>query len=454
MLKFYKMLNIKTILFLLTVFIFELSCSLITFEDLTFFSNISDNQNYFYENSIIVNFSSEMNNDKTEKIIFLKENSNIINTSFKWNEKCCEIIPESALTKGKQYSFVISGQAVTKDNKHFDIKYERTFIYGIKDDLFTLTEYSNPDILNSDQTLSLKFSKQIDISSFENSFTISPNIKLKKTYSENLYEIKLTPEQGWPVNTYFIWSIEKLHSKDEYELCKKYSDTFFTFHDYIQPKLISSNLNNIKITDNLFFSFNKKMDLKSFENNFSISPYINGYFSQNENDIIFHPENNFEIGKNYSIIISSKTCDENSIPIYQEIKKTFKPVNHFLKITSVSINENLNLPFNQNQITKINFSQTQTAFIEIIFSNSINKKNITSAEKAITLQPIFPTETSFPKLTNVKWNQERNKVILTYSNMINTDILYKLTVNSSKNYFQTEENEYMEENLCIYFLTE
>lgn len=437
---------------LLFPFIF-ISCSIISFNELSVSSNITDNEGYFSENSIRITFSEEMNSTETEKIITLREGSSIIDVFFKWNNNICEIIPINKFNKNSHYSLQIFGKAVTQKGTHYDLKYEKYFIYGIKNDFFTLEKYTNPEIEASIQELKMYFSKPIDISSFESCFAISPAIKLKKQYSEDLMQITISPESQWPVNTSFTWSIEKLKSKDGYELKQKYTDSFFTYHDYLQPKLISSNLNNRKITDTINFTFNKKMNLKSFENNFSISPYIDGYFTQNDTNITYHPSSNFEIAKNYSIIISSKTCDEEQIPLYQDIKKTFKPINEFLKINSISINESKDLPLTENVISEINTSQTKTAFIEIIFSCPIQKQNLYSAEKAITLEPIFPFDISYPKLTEIKWSDDEKRLILTYSNIPEPKTIYKLSVNSSKNYFVTKDHEYMEKNICLYLIT-
>lgn len=449
-----------------------LSCSIISFEELSISSNISTNETYFSENEISLTFSITPDYDTAEKLITLKEDSSTIELTFTWNNNTCKIKPVSDFKKNARYILQLNGNLSTKDNRTYETNFLRTFIYGTQDDYFVLASFENPDVGTNTETITLTFNKPVNISNFEDNFSINPHISTERTYSSDKKTITISPETKWPVNTYFTWNIKKLTSEENYETRREYSQTFCYIHDYLQPGLVSSNLNDRKITDTLSFTFNKIINLQSFEKYFSITPYIKGYYTQEETTITFHPLSNFEIKKEYTIQFSQKITDENSIPLYKDIYKTFIPTNDFLKIQSISINEIQNIALSEdleissttlnsqtttttNTTPQINITNTDTLFIEIIFSKPISKDKLTSAEKAITLEAQFPPDVSYPKLTSLNWNTDKTKLSMTYSNISKSyqDVLYKLTVNSSKTYFLTEDEEYMEKDTCVHFKT-
>lgn len=431
------------------------SCSIINFEELNISSNIDKDEIYFDKNCIKIIFSIPPSALLTEKIITLKEDDSKVDLDFKWNQSECEIKPQTGFKKNSVYNFKICGTLITEDNRNYEIDYSRIFTYGTENDRFCLTAYSNPDETAQNKNLILTFNKPVDIPNFEDNFSISPYIKVSKTYSDDNKTITIIPEDNWTVNTYYTWLIKSIDSPEGYKTDKEYTRSFYYSHDYVLPQLVSSNLNDRKITDSLSFIFNKKINLESFENNFSISPYIKGYFTQNETTVTFHSLSNFEINKEYIIYLPSKICDENNLCLYSDIYKTFTPVNQFLTISSISINEAQNISLSNESISEIDITNTDSFFIEIIFSSPIKKENLTSAEKAIQIEPFFPASTTYPKLTSASWNQERTKLNLTYSNISKTynNQLYIITVSNSKTYFLTENEEYMEKDICIHFLT-
>lgn len=430
------------------------SCSIINFEELKISSNIDKDEIYFDKDFISITFSISPSKSLTEKIISLKENDYKTDLDFKWNQTGCEIKPQTGFKKNAVYDFKISGTLQTEDNRNYEIDYSRIFTYGTDNDRFCLTAYTNPDETAQNKNLILSFNKPVDIPSFEDNFSLNPYIKISKKYSDDYKTITIIPEDIWAVNTYYTWLIKSIDSTEGYRTDKEYTRTFYYSHDYTLPQLLSSNLNDRKITDPLSFTFNKKINLESFENYFSISPYIKGYYTQNETTVTFHPLSNFEINKQYTINLPSKICDENKLCLYSDIYKTFTPVNQFLTISSVSINEAQNISLSDESISEIDITNTDSFFIEIIFSSPIKKENLTSAEKAIQMEPFFPASSSYPKLTSATWNIERTKLNLTYSNISKTynNQIYKITISNSKTYFLTENEEYMEKEICIHFL--
>lgn len=449
--KSFNLLIIYFIIFFQSLF----SCSLISFEELTISSNINNDEIYFDKDYINIIFSILPSQALTEKIITLKENNSKVDLNFKWNQNECKIKPTTGFKKNAEYVFKINGTVVTKDNRNYEIEYSRIFTYGKENDKFCLISYLNPDIENQNINLTLNFNKPVDIQSFEDNFSITPYIKVSKKYSDDNKIITIIPEDTWTVNTYYTWLIKSIYSSENYKSDKEYTRSFYYSHDYVLPQLISSNLNDRKITDTLSFTFNKKINLESFENNFSITPYIKGYFTQNEKIVTYHPLSNFEINEEYLIFLSSAIYDENKLCLYSDIYKSFIPVNQFLTVSSISINETKNISLTDKMISEIDISNTDTIFIEILFSSPIKIENLTSSEKAIQIEPFFPNSTTYPKLTSISWNTERTKLGLTYSNISKTynKQLYKFTINNSKTYFLTDNEEYMEKEVCIHFIT-
>lgn len=447
MLRFYKIIILCCIIFT--------SCNIISFENISISLNISETETYFSQDEIVISFSIMPDIKTTEKLISLKEDSLIQEIVFNWSNNQCKIHPLYGFKKNANYSLQLSGELMVNDGRFFDINLSRVFVYGIKNDQFSLLDYTNPNINESRHEIVLVFNKPVDISSFEKNFSISPSISITKEYSDDNLQIKIKPEAKWNVNTYYTWNIKNLKSTDNYEIRQEYSDTFIYDKDYLLPRLISANINDRKLDDTISFTFNKKININSFENNFSISPYTKGYFTQENETIIFHPLSNFQIQQEYTVCIPSKICDENSIPLYEDIYKTFKVTNNFLQVTSISINESQDFPLDDTNIPEITLNNTDTLFIEISFSCPIKKEKLNSAEKAINLESFFPSDVSNPKITQIIWNQTHTKLILEYSNISKAykKQLYKLQINPSKSYFLTENNEYMEKDICIHFLT-
>lgn len=477
MLKLYNLILVNLLLFT--------SCSVVSFEELIIESNLSKNSLYFNNEFFQIKFSIPINENCIEEIISIKENNSTIKYTIEWNGSTLLLKPISEWKQGAYYSVNINGTAKTKDNKNYELSKNFSFYYGQAEEPFILLNYTTPN--STSKKLVLNFNKAVNIQSFEEKFSLSPFIRTKKNYTNNNKRIEIIPENDWTVNTVFNFSIKELLSETNDILLTSYTNDFLANIDLNAPKLISikpaiinniksneytlleNNFNinektieNISINNSLSFTFNKEMDLNSFETNFSISPKTPGRFYKDKETIIFIPDDYFQIKNEYTIKIDENLCDKNGLKIFSKLQYTFEVENDFLSIEKININDSSDIQFynkienftNDENIQKINISDLSKTFIQIYFSKPIDKKNPENIEKLISIESFLPKNLSYPKLERISFPAE-NQIIFEYSNFDSSsteDYIYKIKINSSKNIINSTSYEYLKEDQCILFI--
>ena len=176
-------------LFLYAVLSF--SCSIISFEELNISSNVSENQMYFDGSEVKINFSILPDRQTAESIMSVKKNDSVIDAKINWNNKSCIVEPKEGFKRNSTYRISINGKIKTSDNRYYETKFERSFIYGISNDFFLLTSFMEPGdkIQNPDDVLELIFNRPVDIADFENNIKTRIQRKLATVYGNILTEV-------------------------------------------------------------------------------------------------------------------------------------------------------------------------------------------------------------------------------------------------------------------------
>lgn len=478
MLKFYKTLLLNLL--------FITSCSIVSFEELKIESNLKKNSIYLNEESFEIIFSIPVKESSLTEIISVYENSNSIKYNLIYEDTKIKITPFTNWKKGSYYSIKLNGNLLTSDNRIYEVSKTYNFFYKTDSTPFLLTNFITPN--KTDKSLYLEFNKPINILQFEENFSITPFIRIKKEYSNDNKTVKILPEDNWTANTLYKFDVKKFLSEDNYELFTTYTQEFIpnldikilelksiqgaeitdiNTYDYkiIENSFLQETnvLKNIKINNALAFDFNKDVSIESFKTNFSISPKTNGNFYKDNFRIIFIPDENFNIQEKYTIKIDENIKDTNGIKLQKSIEFNFTPENNFLKIEKININGLTNLDFfpettdfnNLNNIPTINISDLNKSFIKISFSKPIDKSNITNLEKLISIESFFPKNLNYPSLEKISYLNDY-EIIFEFSNFSysdKNDDIYKLTINSSPNNIKSTENEYLEENVCALFIS-
>lgn|GEM_PF-1489769 len=470
--------------------IFLSSCSLINFEELDISSNVSENQMYFNENNVRLYFSIEPDKTVLKSLLSLRKNDSVIGSEISWTGSICSIQPKEGFKKNTAYRVSINGRCRTHDDRYYNIKFERSFIYGTDNDLFLLISIKEPktdsaagNTASPSETsaLELNFNRSVDIADFENNFSVTPFIQLKKEYEENDTKIIIKPQTDWSVNTYFTWSIKNLKSADGYELAEEASSTFCAKEDLIQCKLVSVNAaeisdiinleytlkndlelsnqtpaeNAIAMSDSIAFKFNKDIDFSSFKSQLSIIPAVRGSFAQDKNTILFIPESSWKINTEYTVFISGSIKDTNGIPMHDDEYFSFKTSSNFLSVKNIALKDKNTTVLTENP-DSVTVSDFDTLFAEITFSDKINSKNLTKIEQAVSLEAVFPLFLKTPKLKEIKWSDSNRKVTLKYEGFSfsdTDDYIYRLKINSSPSLIVSESGEYMEDDTWTVFIT-
>lgn len=79
----------------------------------------------------------------------------------------------------------------------------------------------------------------------------------------------------------------------------------------------------ITVQSNIEIEFDQVADHPTAEDNFSITPSIDGDFTWDGNTMIFNPKTNFEFNNNYNVTVSSGVKSNNGFPSEEDFKISF-----------------------------------------------------------------------------------------------------------------------------------
>lgn len=474
-----------SLIFLLQVLF--ISCSFVNFKDIKIELSINENQRFFDDEYIIIDFSYYPDEKTVEQIVIIKENEKNTNLDILWNENSCKIKPHAGWKPGLNYQLTIKGNIRTVEKGDFSLDIERNFTYGIEKDLFKLISCSIKDYDYVDKTTSIvfEFNKPVNQYSYLESFQLSPSIDFRKDFIDN--KVVITPAETWPINTVFSWKIKSIQSQDNYYIDKEYKGTFLSKEDLEIPYLksigiidvaddsyywIDDSLNNISNGQGIGFEFSKKMSLDSINNAITFSPAIKGdilLFPGDEGyKYMFIPSYGYKIDTDYKITIDTSAKDYNGIPIKKEYVTIFKSLNSFLTVLSITQDrsaQNIDdaVIFDGihdseiNTITVANDTDNSEIFL-IDFSTSIIPELQKLAEQCISFSLLFPATEASLSVSNIKWNQSNNQMIITVkgfsSGTNNRAVYYQIKITGGENGIKNSNDEYLKEDLCINFKSE
>lgn len=448
----------------LTIFV---SCSFINFEKVSFVYSVAENSQNFESEWFTIKSSYDLQKDSFESIISLQENKNTIDLEYNWiDSSTLQIKPHANWKKGLYYHFELNGTVETVNKGSFSCTEHRHFYYGNSSEEFILSDYTKTSLTAKD-IIKYTFSKPVDQKSFISSFSISPSIDTNISFSEDNLTVSVSPKDKWPVNKQYTWTISSsLQSSDGYYLKEKYSQLISTETDTVNPKLLT--VCPVSLTGNVFledkslstlldaqpigFIFSKEMNFSSIENSISFSPNIKGDFYEIQGDktrFIFVPYSKYELQKEYTLTVENKCKDLFDNELFEEKKYFFTSANTYLEVLSIKINGTEVL--SENPITVFNTYGEMT--VRIQFSKEINDKTL--AENSITTNYTFPVTASQPTKESVIWSTP-SVVEIRYTNISYLppdDYYYKVEITGTSSGIKSSSDDYMEENVCAYFIT-
>ena len=451
-------------------------------------STVYENQRYFYDDYIYLDFSYTPDYLAVENHINLEMDDKKINIDIEWEKTKCRINPSNNWELGKNYRLFIDCDIQTVEAGLQKAYLNRHFIYGKESERFSFLSCSvkEKETVSQKQTLVFEFSKAVNQVSFNEGFHLSPSVDIEKKFKEN--KIYITPLSRWPINTYFKWTLDSILSSDAYVLDKSYSGVFCSEEDLELPEIesvgrvaiyessytwLDDNLDALLIGNGIGFVFSKSMDYNSVSNAISFIPNVRGdlvpFLGEDNKKFVFIPSSSYKIDTDYKLTVSKSCKDSNSHNMKNDCIILFHNANEYLKVTNIfeehyedgmddieiydgestdTINT-IKLPSRYDEEVKIN--------IVVVFSKAIVERLRSKAAESISFSLLFPDKYNTIKVDATRWNPTGNKVYFSLSHFsVGTQeipIYYQILITGGENGVINAAGEYLEESLCVTFNT-
>lgn len=439
---------------------------LITWEKLDISCSIANDQKYFFGDAIELIFSVAPDKKQAEDLIKLYLDNKILTAKYSWMGNSLFIQPMTSWQKGQAYRLSIEGSLRMENGSSYNLTFYRAFRYGEPGVDFCMLSH---DFINN--ALIFNFSKAVSISSFNDNFSISPYLNYNTDFSEDKHSITLTPKSKWQTNTVYKWIIKDLKSNDGYIMNKEYTGVVIGHVDTESPRLLTvcpvdySQKNSIWYDDlvlnnNLFewqaigFIFSKPMDESSIIAGISFQPAMSGEFLKEESDrFIFIPAINFEIQKEYRLIVANTVMDTSDMYLFEDEVIFFKSANSFLEIESILFDDEENSAPLDGSIYEYPLSSSGKLNTIINFSSLIPQENRYDAVNAISFNTLFPLEASNPSLVSAIWGEGTCNLCLSWEGFSKSTQgvpkYYKLVLKGGKSGIRNGAGEYLKEDVCV-----
>ncbi|MDR0443084.1 MAG: Ig-like domain-containing protein [Treponema sp.] len=452
-----------TTLFLIAVLA---SCNLLTWEYIDISCTVEQNQDYCLDEYVGIIFSIEPDKAEIErKIGFLAGNSTVP-VKGHWTDKTYFIKPETSWQKGELYSINLEGSFTMADGRSYTIYLYRKFIHGKKNKDFELQAHNF-----AGDYLELVFNKPVQITSFNDNFTLTPSIDRNVNFLDGNKRVRITPGNKWSVNAIYAWSVRKLISHDGYLMQKNHSGTFVYGVDTVLPLLeqicpvtydagnsiwhTAQNLDgNLMEKQAIGFIFSKDMDEGSIKSGITFNPNINGYFiKETERKFIFVPEAYYQLKRNYRLTISNSIVDSSGLSLYEGKTEYFTTINDYITVDSV-IFDNTNSMLTDGTMNDYAL-QSGVLWVDIYFSTSIPETYRKKAVDSVSMSVLFPDSASPASLLSARWTEPGFILTLTYDGFTKSTTAitnyYLLKILGGTNGIKNEAEEYMQEDVCVNF---
>ena len=447
------------------------SCKFISFELLQFHISVLEDADYYNDDVIEISSSYSLRTEDFESLVSLSIENQYIEVDFNWiDDRKVYLMPKLDWKYGEQYLLSIKGKCRTLCKGNFEINEKRYFKYGKENEEFKLISVPVMIFASLDEKIIFEFNKPVNQSSFINAFSLNPYCDYKIMFSSDNHEVTIQPSDKWNLNEKYKWELsEKILSSDNYKLEKNYSGTINSVYDSDLPVLLDvkpvkiineqflideeNELKELTTKQAIAFVFSKSMDLQSVEKNISFNPSVKGYVCSYNNDqtiFIFQPEENYECGKEYQIIVEENCYDTNGLELYKTYEKYFSTINNYLEVVSIKVYETEILNQNVPVFVEKNADELK---LTIKFSDSI--KDLTVCEKNINFLNVFPAYLTSPVKKICEWNYEHNEVTIVYCNLktLEYESYYKLNISGKNTELFSAAGTAMKEDVCVILCT-
>lgn len=467
----------KTLLVLFFSVLF-FSCSIVSFEKLQITCNIPEELNYFSEENILLTFSIKPELKNIENNLNLSVNNSTIECECVWENNTCKIQPKTGWKYGAVYDFKISNSLYMEDGRQYNVDIRRIFYYGDVSSYLQLEKCSieNNAVITKNETLEFSFNNSVDIISFINNFLISPNVTYLLDFADKNKKVIITPVEGWKTNERYTWSLSDIESRDGYPLLKSYSESFYAPQDTVKPEikaiypvskvnetfnwLTNKTVDDMNYDNYLGMEFSEPVDFDSLKNALTITPNIDGYIIQADEDgtkFIYCLENSYwNAEKEYEITIAKSVKDKNDISLYGDYVFYFKPVNTLFQIKKIIIGGVELTQFDEIPVD-VQVDEVAPVTVTIEFSKAVSDAYRNKAKTIISLNSYFPSTAISPSVISESWiTSSTFEIIYKGFSSSTNDVknYYLLNISGGENTVLDEFGNFLEESVCVYFIAQ
>jgi hypothetical protein len=444
-------------------------CPLASFEYLEISCSVPEGGNYYFSETVRLEFSIMPDRGETERNLILHEGGLSRTPIFTWDGRTLFIKPLTGWQKGEYYSINLEGQLRMEDGRSYTARMLRVFIYGQEGNEFTLVSSAMEN-----NCLTFNFSKAPRITSFNEHFLLSPSTEyfcdfLGKT-------VRIQPKKPWQINTLYTWTIKDMESEDNYLMKKEYSGLFSGLEDitvpypielcpvsvYTAPYLWKTGTaldNRLENGEGIGFIFSKPMNMASLRSGISFYPSLKGHFEEAEiNSIIFIPEENYRLETEYRVTLAPSIKDSLGLSLFEEIRYYFTSSHHYLTVEKVSFDsaaESLvpgGIPQDYSLVTVLPLPGIR---INIAFSHVIPPAYRKAASDAVSLSVLFPASAHNPALISAQWFDNGALLSLCFEDISPSaggiDNYYQIKISSGNQGPLNGSGEYLKEDLWFVF---
>jgi hypothetical protein len=432
------------------------------------------------DESVWLEFSTEMNKKETEAITSVKNSAGTVAFDTVWQGKRLIITPLAEWSPGVLYTLACEGKLKTKKGLSFTVYHVVDFYAGSADAppvLIACTPIEDA-IIERNVPIELVFSKSISSELIDQYITVSPSNEISIALSMDARTVTISPETEWMGLTRYQWQVSNaLKDTDGIQILQQYSGHFRTQTDLIppqEPTLSAVDIHDVSIPYplttltngmGLLFDFTEEINIDSFEEKLKFEPSFTPTLRDiNGSSILVYPENKSWIpGETYTVTIETGLADVAGNLTTTEYEFAFTPANSVMEIVSISNTPALPVPvfyesdFDANVPLQIGVNAgTLEHSFAIRFSQEFTSREAESLLDSVSLEGYFPYDIGSPTLINATMSSPGDTITLQYDNFSLPDgsigdecYYYKFVIKGENQGFVLEDGSMMSSDFSI-----
>ena len=466
--------KISRIIIIMYILIYYSSCGFLDFTPVEVGCPRLDGDGYFDGVELELEFSHEPDLVSLKELVVLKRDGVRVDSLVRLEGGRALVMPTEPWQRGVEYSLGVEGQLELVAGGSHGVSFYRRFWYGRPGEGFSLLEWTAPAGAGGDAALVLEFDCGVDMPSFAKSFSLEPKVDYRVHVENQGRRVVVVPQEGWPVNTRFLWKLSRCQSSQQVLLDKSYQDDFVWAVDIQIPVLegvYSLGLDGTSLVElgsvfdrqPLVLVFSKEMDFDSVRSGLQVEPGISGelYPGADGRRFVWMPAEHWSLEGQYRVVLDSSVKDVSGLPLGQQEQRFFSSFNEYLQVQTIVLGDG------EAEAGRVDFADEESFFREIIyksyddelkiitaitFSQPLSQDLLYQALDSVTMEPFFPVTGAYPILEMAR-RQGDHTLVLHWSGFspstTDVDNFYQLKISGGASGPVTDSGCYLKEDVCL-----